>query len=168
MRQTEDPLTDWHVGKDLIDQVRRPLRHPAGAAAWAEPAALAREGHEAIQSAGGAPKSGEAAGQTSAPQEVAKLLLHEARKPLAIPQRRCVRTEGLEMVTNDPVQERRCGIARCVCSRRLRHAPSTGAPRANYSTASKQAWIVSATQRLTAGVSPQVYGTPPRPAHRAI
>jgi hypothetical protein len=168
MRQTEDPLTDWHVGKDLIDQVRRPLRHPAGAAAWAEPAALAREGHEAIQSAGGAPKSGEAAGQTSAPQEVAKLLLHEARKPLAIPQRRCVRTEGLEMVTNDPYKSVDAGsrgayaVDGCATRRpRARHVPITQ-PRQNRPGSSLP------RSRLTAGVSPQVYGTPPRPAHRAI
>jgi hypothetical protein len=70
----------------MIDQMRRPLGHPAAAAAWAKSAALAREGHEAIESAGGAPKAGEAAGQTAALQEVAELLLHKALEPVAVPQ----------------------------------------------------------------------------------
>ena len=68
----------------MIDQMRRPLGHPAAAGAWAKSAALAREGHEAIES--DAPKAGEAAGQTAAPQEVAELLLHKAREPVAVPQ----------------------------------------------------------------------------------
>jgi len=83
--------------------MRRPLGHTPPATPRAETPALAREGHEAIPSAGGAPKSGETAGQTAAPQEVAELLLDKSREPLAVPQRRGVRTEGLEMVTHDPV-----------------------------------------------------------------
>jgi hypothetical protein len=114
MRQAEDPLSNRNVGEDLINQMRRPLGHTPPATPRAETPALAREGHEAIQSAGGAPKSGETAGQTAAPQEVAELLLDKSREPLAVPQRRGVRTEGLEMVTHDPVQDGRCGIARFV------------------------------------------------------
>jgi len=62
MRQAEHPLTDWHIGPDVIDQMRRPLRHAPAATAGAEPAALAREGDQSIEPAGGAPKAGEAAG----------------------------------------------------------------------------------------------------------
>ena len=131
MRQAEGPLSNRHVGEDMIDEMRRPLGHPPSAAPWAEAATFAREGHETILSAGGAPKTREAAGQTSTPQEIAELLLDKPREPLAVSQRRGVRTERLEMVTHDPVQDRRCGIARVVCARGLRHAQSTGAPRAN-------------------------------------
>jgi hypothetical protein len=88
MRQAENPLADWHVRKHMIDQMCRPLGHPPAAAPWAEPAALAREGDQSIQPAGGAPKAGEAGGETTAPQEVTKLLLDKLRKPVAIPQRR--------------------------------------------------------------------------------
>jgi hypothetical protein len=91
--------------------MRRPLRHAAAATARAEPAALAGEGDQSIEPAGGAPKAGKAAGQTSAPQEVAKLLLDKLRKPVAIPQRRGVFAEGLEMVADDPVQDGGGGIA---------------------------------------------------------
>jgi hypothetical protein len=82
------------------------------AAAWTEPAPFAREGNQPLRAAGGAPKAGKAAGQTSAPQEVAKLLLDKLRKPVAIPQRRGVFAEGLEMVADDPVQDGGGGIAR--------------------------------------------------------
>ena len=131
MGHAQDPLSDRHVGEHMIDEVRRPLGHAPAATPWAEPATLARDRHEAIHSAGGAPKSGEASSQTSAPQEVAELLLDKSREPFAVPQRRGVRTEGLDMVPHDPVQDRRRGIARLVCARWLRHAQSTGAPRAN-------------------------------------
>lgn len=131
MRQAEHPLSDRHVGQDLIDEMRRPLGHPATTAPRAESAALAREGHEAIQAACGAPKPGEAAGQTAAPQEVAKLLLDKSREPLAVPQRRGVCTEGLKMVTDDRIQDGRCGIAPVVRARWRRHAQPTRAPRAN-------------------------------------
>lgn len=62
VRQTHDPLADRHVGKDVIDEMRGPLRHPSAPAARAEPAALTREGDASIQPAGRAPKAGEAAG----------------------------------------------------------------------------------------------------------
>src|SRR5947207_12960804 len=63
--------------------MRRALRHAPAATPRAEPAALARERHEAVQPAGGAPKAGEAPGQTSAPQKVTKLSLDKSRDPLA-------------------------------------------------------------------------------------
>jgi len=102
MRQ--DPLSDRHVGEDMIDEMRRPLGHPPTTAPRTESPSLAREGAEAIQSAGDAPKARESADEASAPQEVAELLLDEARKPGAVPQRRGLRAEGLEMVPHDPVQ----------------------------------------------------------------
>ena len=129
MRQAEHPLTDWHIGQDVIDQMRRPLRHAPAAAARAEAAPLAREGDESIEPAGGAPKTSEAAGQAAAPQEVTKLLLDELRQPVAIPQRGGLGAEGLEMLPDDPVEDRRSGIARLIGGRWLRHALWRGAPR---------------------------------------
>jgi hypothetical protein len=46
MRQAQHPLTDWHIGPDVIDQMRSPLRHVPATTARAEPAALAREGDQ--------------------------------------------------------------------------------------------------------------------------
>ena len=129
MRQAQDPLTHRHIGKDVIDQMRRSLRHASAATPRTEPAALAREGDQSIQPAAGTPKAGEAASQTAAPQEVTKLLLDKLRKPLAIPQRRGLGVEGLEVVPDDPVQDGG-GIARFIGGRWLRHAPWRGALRA--------------------------------------
>jgi hypothetical protein len=136
MRQTEDPLTDWYVGEHTIDQVRCPLRHAPAATPWTEPAALAREGDQPIPAAGGAPKAGKAAGQTSAPQEVTELLFDQAPRPVAVPQRRGLGAEG-EMVPDDPVQDGGCGIVGLVAGRWLCHAPCRGAPRAS----SRNPWI---------------------------
>src|SRR5437660_12162628 len=104
MRQTQHPLSNGDIRKHVIDEMRRALSHPATAAPWAKAAALAREGHKAIQPAGGAPKAREAAGQTAAAQEVAELLLDEPWEPVAVPQRRGVRAEGLEVIPDDCVQ----------------------------------------------------------------
>ncbi len=110
MREAQDPLTYWHVGQDVIDQMRRrPLRHAPAAAARAKAAPLARERDESIDAAGGAPKTSEAAGQAAAPEEFAKLLLDELRQPIAIPQRGGLSAEGLEMLPDDPVEDRRSG-----------------------------------------------------------
>lgn len=113
-------MTYLHIGKNVIDQMRRPLRHASPGAAQAEPAALAREGDQSIQPAGGASKAGETAGQTAAPQEVTKLLLDKRRKPVAIPQRRGLAAEGLEVVScwdvadeQDPVLRAETLRAKC-------------------------------------------------------
>ena len=83
MRQTQHPLSNPHIWKHVIDEIRRPLGHPPSAAPWAEAATLAREGHETILSARGTPKAGKAAGQTSTAQEIAELLLDKSREPVA-------------------------------------------------------------------------------------
>ena len=131
MRQTQHPLSNRHVGEHVIDQIRRTLGHAATAAPRAEAAALARKGHEAVQSARGAPEAGEAAGQTATPKEVAELLLDKSREPFPVTNRCRVRAKRLEMVPHDLLKDARRGIARLVCARRLRHAQSSGAPRAN-------------------------------------
>ena len=60
-----------------------PLGHPTAAAAGAEPAALAREGHQPIEMARAAPKAGEAGGKRAALQELAKLSLFHGSLTLA-------------------------------------------------------------------------------------
>jgi hypothetical protein len=102
------------------------------------PAAAARQnprpctrGHEPILSAGDAPKASEAVRQTSAPQRVAKLLLDQPWKSLAVPQPRGLRTQGLEVFTHDHLQDGRCGSRGSYALEGLRHAQPTGAPRAN-------------------------------------
>ena len=105
MRQAQDPLSDRHIRQHVIDRMRRSLGHAAAAAPGAEATALARKDDEAILSACGAPVAREAGSEPSAPQEVAELLLDEARQPVAVPQRRGLRTKGLEMVPHDAVQD---------------------------------------------------------------
>lgn len=129
MRQAEHPLTDWHIGQHVIGQMRGPLRHAPATTARAEPATLAREDDRSIEPAAGASKAREVAGHAAAPQEVTKFLLDKRRQPVAIPQQGGVGAEGLEMLPDDPVENRRLGIARRI-GRWLRHAPWRGAPRA--------------------------------------
>ena len=130
MRQAQHPLTNRHIREDMIGEMRCAFRHAATAAPRTEAAALAREGDESIEAAGRAAKAREAAGQTAAAEEVAKLLLHEAREALAVAQRRRLRAESLEMVSDDPVQDGGRGIARRVGGRWRRHAANEGVARA--------------------------------------
>ena len=39
-RKRQDPLTDWHVGKDAVHQMGRGIGHPAAATGGAERAPL--------------------------------------------------------------------------------------------------------------------------------
>jgi hypothetical protein len=91
----------------MIGEMRCAFRHAATGAPRTEAAALAREGDESIEAAGRAAKAREAASQTATAEEVAKLLLHEAREALAVAQRRRLRAEGLEMVSDEPVHVNR-------------------------------------------------------------
>jgi hypothetical protein len=157
MRQAQHPLTDWHIGQDVIDQMRSPLRHAPPTTARAEPAALAREGDQSIEPARGAPKASEAAGQAAAPQEVAKLLLDKAREAFAVTQRRGLGTERLEMVSDDPVQDGGRGIARSVRGRWLRHASPSGARHAtawNRESGLNVSYASARSLRVTTAVAP--------------
>ena len=49
--QGENPLPDRHEGPDAINELRRLVAHPAGAAAGANPSRLARERHKHIVAA---------------------------------------------------------------------------------------------------------------------
>lgn len=129
MRQAQHPLTNRHVGEDMNHEMRCTFRH-AAAAAPSTASALAREGDESTEAAGRAAKAREAARRTAAPEEVAKLSLHEASEALAVAQRPGLGAERLEMVLGDPVEDGGRGIARRVRGRWLRHTSSSGARRA--------------------------------------
>lgn len=81
IRQRQDSLAHRYLWQHLVDQIGGALGHPPSPAARTEAASLAREGHEALEGAVGAPKPGEAVGQHSTRKELAKLLLDEAGKP---------------------------------------------------------------------------------------
>jgi hypothetical protein len=53
MQQAQHSLAHWHLGKHLIDGMRRAFGHAAAPAARAHRPALARERHETIQPAAG-------------------------------------------------------------------------------------------------------------------
>ncbi len=77
-RQRQDPLAHRHVRDDVIDQVRRGLRHPARATRRAEPAALAAEGQQFVVTALAASQPQEAVRQDAALEEGVELVLDES------------------------------------------------------------------------------------------
>ena len=58
LRHGDHPLPHGDRWNDVIDQVRRGLRHAPAVARWADAPPLAREGHEKIVTAGAAPCPG--------------------------------------------------------------------------------------------------------------
>ena len=134
-----------------------PRQHAPATTARAEPAALAREGDQSIEPAGGAPKASEAAGQAAAPQKVTKLLLDKAREAFAVTQRRSLGTERLEIVSDDPVQDGGRGIARLIGGRWLRHVSPRGARHAtarNRESGLNVSCAAARSLRVTTAVAP--------------
>jgi len=78
--QRQNPLAHRHVGNDVVDQVRRRLRHAPGPARGAKAAPLAREGDQLVVAAVAAAQSQEAVGQDAALQEGVELILDELRQ----------------------------------------------------------------------------------------
>ncbi len=113
-RQTQDPLhptaqsprggdpglADRHGREHAIDQVRRPIGHPSPAAARAEPAPLARERDQPIETAAGAAEPREARCQAA------------ARQALAIAHAGSLGAEGLEVIADQLMQGTVLGSAR--------------------------------------------------------
>jgi hypothetical protein len=146
LRRPQHPLSKRYARKHLSTRCATArLRRPP--APRAEAATFAREGDETILSACGAPNAGEATGQPSTAQEVAELLLDKSRKPLAVSQWRGVRTEGLEMVPYDPVQDDRYRIARFVCARWTAPRTAHRRPTCQHREPVNPAWMPRSRQR---------------------
>jgi len=78
--QRQHDLPDRHPrGQDPLDQMAAALCHPAPTTGWAEPAAAARERHEAVVVAGSAMQIGEAPGEGAAARECLQLPPNEPR-----------------------------------------------------------------------------------------
>jgi len=88
----------------VIDQVGRSIRHASTSATGTESSPLAGERDQPIDPAVRAPESSKPRRQAPARQEVTKLLLDEARQPLAISQVRRLRPKRLEVVAHELVQ----------------------------------------------------------------
>jgi hypothetical protein len=79
-RERQHPLPHWHVRDDVVDQMRRRLRHAPGAARGAEPAALATEGQQLVVATLAAAKPQEPVRQDAALEEGVELVLDETRQ----------------------------------------------------------------------------------------
>jgi hypothetical protein len=121
VRQTQDPLSDWNVGDDAIDQVGSAFRHPPATTTRAERAPLARERDEPIQGAPVAAKPREATSQEPAPEEVPKRALDEWRQAGTVAQPRRLGQERLEVILHDLVKDAAAGIAGFVARGRPGH-----------------------------------------------
>jgi len=129
----QHPLPHGQVGQDVIGQVGGELRHAAGVARGADPAALAGERDQALVAAGVTARAGEAVGEDAAAEVGAEVLLHPVRHGVAhgVGFGR-MGEEGLDVVLDDGVQGARRRMPRpvdglCTDSARM---PSRGrAPR---------------------------------------
>jgi hypothetical protein len=72
VRQTQHPLTDRHVRKDVINEVRRPLCHSTPPAPGTDRTSLARERQQMLVTAGVAAKPACAKAPAGSPKPHAK------------------------------------------------------------------------------------------------
>jgi hypothetical protein len=91
-------------------------------AAPTEAASLAREGHEALEGAVGAPEPGEAMGEDSAREELAELLLDEAGQAMSVAPVGGFPQEALQMFADDGVEDRVLGVAGLIRAMAMVHA----------------------------------------------
>jgi len=81
----EDPLAHRQRREDVIDQVRRGLRHASGVARGAQPAPLAREGDQEVMAAVRTSGPGEAVGEDAALKVTTKFAFDMGRHALPVP-----------------------------------------------------------------------------------
>jgi hypothetical protein len=122
IRQRQHPLAHRYLWQHLVNQIGGALGHPSPPTAWTEAAALAREGHEALEGAVGAPKPREAMGQDPAREELAKLLLDEAGQAVAVAAVSDFPEEGLQVLADDGVEDGVLGVAGLIRAVGMRHA----------------------------------------------
>jgi hypothetical protein len=105
-----------HVRDDVVDQMRRRLRHAPGAARGAEPAALATEGQQLVVAALAAAQPQEPVRQDAALEKGAELVLDETRQ-LGASAGLGVRDEAGRMLPHQAVQSGLLGAVACVVER---------------------------------------------------
>jgi len=122
IRQRQHPLAHRHPRQHRVDERGRVLRHPPPPPARTEASALAREGHETLERTLGTPQPREALGQHPAAEEVAELVLDEARQAAPVAAGRDFPQEGLQVLTNDGVEHGVLGVTGPIRGVGMRHA----------------------------------------------
>jgi hypothetical protein len=115
--KAQDPLPNRGAWEHVVDEMRRTLRHPAPAAAWAEASAFARERNHPIGTAARTPKAGEAMREHAAASEPLKLALHEQGGASLFVVSVELPEEGLEVFAHHTVKHPMLGGATHVRSR---------------------------------------------------
>jgi len=112
--------THWRTGtcvrNDVIEQVRRCLRHVPGPARRAEAASFAAEGHKLVVAAVTAAQRQEAVGQDAAVEEGVELVTHKLRQAGA-GCRFGLLDEGGAVLLHQPVQRGLSGAVKLVVDR---------------------------------------------------
>ena len=124
MRHRQDPLPNRNLREDVVNQMRRALRHSSPATRRANRPALARERDQTIEPAAVTAEPREAAREPAAPKEPAKLLINERRQPLTVPPGCCLGGERLIVIADDLIEHAVRGTARAYAGEDGPRAPS--------------------------------------------
>lgn len=110
-----DPLAHRQRREDMIDQVRRRLRHTPGVARRARPAPLARKRNENIMPTVRAAGARETVGEDAAFEVTTTFAFHIGRHALRVPVVfPCARKRGLQVPMDDLVENGSRGMATAV------------------------------------------------------
>src|SRR5438093_1265529 len=110
-----------HPGDDLLDEVRRHLRHTPPGTRGAKPAPLATEGHQHFVLAGITTQAEKPVCQDTTPQIVVKSTFHIRRQAGGLGVIRERGEKGLQVLRDHVVEHRAAGIPRYVGGHRWRH-----------------------------------------------
>src|SRR5262249_25734324 len=121
-----DPLSCRDPGDDLLDEVRRCLRHAPAGTRGTKPPPLATEGHQQLVVARITAEPEQPVRQDTAPQVVVKFPFHiggEAGRLGVVMQRG---EKGLQVRRDHVVEHRAAGLPRCVGGHRWCHTSPHG------------------------------------------
>jgi hypothetical protein len=99
------------VRQDVVDEVRRLLRHAPAAAARTKATSLTRERDEALEATALAPDARKTPAERSARQELAELPLDEARQPAAVGAVARLAQERLQVLAHDAMEDAALRVA---------------------------------------------------------
>jgi hypothetical protein len=123
-RKRQDPLTNRHDRKHMVDQVRRALRHASAPAARTDCAASAREGDEQVLVAPITLEASEPAREEPAPEKALEVLFDESGKAGPVAHASGLCAERLEMLAYDLIQDTVCWRTWLVGRGRTGHTPA--------------------------------------------
>jgi len=138
VRKSQDPLAHPNDRQDMVDQMRRALRHASAPTARTDCAAFAREGDEQVLVAAITLETSEPAREEPAPEKALEFFFDKSGKASPVAGTGGLRAERLEVLAHGLREDTVGGRTRLVARGRTGHDPVAREPNAGTRTEAKR------------------------------